>query len=368
LNRSVAIAIAIAVAAAAWVVSGQVGRRDGPARATAGEGAPAEEPAAAVRVRRIAPIERPRDIVINGRTEASRTVIVRAQVPGRIVEVGAALGARLAKDAPIARIDAEDRKAWFAESQALLRQREIEYEASRKLAEKGYRADTKVAEAKAQYDAAKARIERMRLDLAHTEIAAPYRGVLEKRHVEVGSYVKEGDNVATIVDLDPILVVGFVPERQVAELRPGMAGEATLVDGRRVAGAIRYIAAVADPTTRTFRVELEVANPEFAVRDGLTAELRIGLAPIVAHRVPPSVLTLATDGAVGVKLVDAERKVAFVPVRILADAADGVWVEGLPPDSVIITVGHEFVTAGQKVAPTFEAGQAAEASAPGSRK
>jgi multidrug efflux system membrane fusion protein len=360
MNRSVIMAIGIAVAAAAWVVSGQLGPRNRPAEATADARAPADEPAAAVRVRRVAPVERPRGIVVNGRTEASRTVILRAQIPGRIVELGAPQGARVAERALIARIDAEDRKAWFAESQALLRQREIEYEASRKLAEKGYRADTKVAESKAQYDAAKARIERMRLDLAHTEIAAPYRGVLEKRHVEIGSYVKEGDNVATVVDLDPVLVVGFVTERHVGELKPGMAGEATLVDGRRITGKIRYVSTVADATTRTFRVELEVENPDLAVRDGLTAELRVGLAPILAHRVPPSVLTLATDGAVGVKLVDGASKVAFAPVRILADAADGVWVEGLPADSVVITVGHEFVTAGQRVAPAFEAAATAE--------
>jgi multidrug efflux system membrane fusion protein len=363
-NRSVVIAVGIAVVAGIWVVSGQFGSRERPAKATGAEEA-APEQTMPVRVRRLAPAERPRDIVVNGRTEASRTVIVRAQAAGRVVEVGAAQGARLAKGAAIARIDAEDRKAWFAESQALLRQREIEHQASLQLATKGFRSDTKVAETKAQLDAARARVERMRLDLAHTEIVAPYRGVLERRHVEVGSYVKEGDNVATVVDLDPVLVIGFVAERHVGLLRPGMAGEASLIDGWRIGGAIRYVAAVADATTRTFRVELEVANPEFSVRDGLTAELRIALPPILSHRVPPSVLTLAADGVVGVKLVDGERRVVFAPVRILADAADGVWVEGLAGESTIITVGHEFVTVGQRVAPVPDSAASSETRANG---
>jgi multidrug efflux system membrane fusion protein len=356
MNRSVAIAVVIAIAAGAWVVSGQFDRRDRPAQATVGQGSPTEEPPVAVRVRRISATEHPREIVVNGRTEASRTVIVRAQVPGKVVDAGAPHGARLAKGGLIARLDTEDRRARLAESQALLRHREIEYEAASKLAEKGFQAATKVAEARAQLDAARARIERMRLDLAHTEIAAPYPGVLERRHVEVGSYVKEGDNVATVVDLDPVLVVGHVAERYVARLAPGMAGEAVLVDGRRVAGKVRYVAAVAETATRTFRVELEVANPDYAVRDGLTAEFRIGLDPVQAHRVPASVLTLAVDGSVGVKVVDEASRVAFAPVRILADAADGVWVDGLAKDSVLITVGHEFVTAGQKVAPVPEEG------------
>jgi multidrug efflux system membrane fusion protein len=51
----------------------------------------------------------------------------------------------------------------------------------------------------------------------------------------------------------------------------------------------------------------------------------------------------------GVRIVDKDRRVRFVPVKIVADGTDGVWVSGLPHEVTIITVGQEYVTEGQEV-------------------
>ena len=112
---------------------------------------------------------------------------------------------------------------------------------------------------------------------------------------------------------------------------------------------IRFIAAVADNETRSFRVELEIPNPDHRMRSGLTGELTLPQSPIRAHVVSPAVLTLADTGQIGVRDVDSADIVRFVPIKILSDSTEGLWVSGLKDGQRLIVVGHEYVKAGQKV-------------------
>lgn len=356
MRKSLLIALLLAGGASAWILSGQFGSDTRPASAVSetARNAPAEPPLPAVRISEIEPAERPHAIVVNGHTEASRTVTLRAEVHGAIVKVGAEEGTPVSEGGTIAEIAMRDRKARLDEANALLRQRRLEYEAAKELSKKGFRSSTSVAQAQALLDAAKAQLRLIEVELSQTVIAAPFDGVLQTRDVEIGTYVKEGDSIATVVDLDPAVIVAYVSERDIAQVTVGQRGKARLVGGATVEGTVRYVSAVADEATRSFKVELKVPNPDGLVRQGLTAELVLPLAPIRAYRVSPAVLTLDAKGIVGVKLVDDSDTVRFVPVNILADVGDGVWVAGLPPGPRLITVGHEFVKEGQRVRPVPE--------------
>lgn len=356
MRRSVIIAAAFAVLAMAWILSGQFDRTRQPAQA---DTKPAAEAAGrslpAVRVRIIVPRRLDRARIVNGRTEASRVVDLRAELDGRIVEIGAREGDTVKRDAVIARIATEDRKARLAHAAALLKQRELEYQAAIRLSKRGFRANTKLAEARAYRDSALARLARMRIDLRHTVVRAPFDGVLEFRTTEVGAFVKVGDTLARIVDLDPVLVVGHVSERGIADIAVGAKGRAVLADGARLQGIVRFVGSVADPQTRTFKVELEISNQDLAVRAGVTAELSLPRPPILAHKISPALLTLNDAGLIGVKIVEAGDIVRFVAIEILGNAIDGIWIGGLDERVRLITVGHEFVETGQRVRPIAEA-------------
>ena len=69
---------------------------------------------------------------------------------------------------------------------------------------------------------------------------------------------------------------------------------------------------------------------------------------------PPSALTLNTEGQIGLRTVDDAGLVAFEPVTVLRDTAQGVWLTGLPDTLNVIVVGQEFVTAGVTVAPSYQ--------------
>jgi multidrug efflux system membrane fusion protein len=192
-------------------------------------------------------------------------------------------------------------------------------------------------------------VKKMAVDLARTIIRAPFDAIVDSREVELGAYVKGGSAVALLVDEDPYLVVALVSENDVGRLRLNDKGSARLVTGQKVEGRIHYIAATADATTRTFRVELLVPNPDRQLRHGTTAALSFPTDQVQAHFITPAVLTLNDSGTVGVRCVEAGGKVRFYPVDIIKSTSAGMWVAGLPEKVELIVVGQEFVRQGDRV-------------------
>lgn len=352
-SRSIILAVALALGVVAWMATGLIGGGD----STAASGAPAagrggesrEVAAVSVRESEARPVTR--EIVISARSEPNRMVEIAAETEGRVVSIDAERGDRVTEGQRIVRLDMRDRPARVEEAEALVRQRELEYRAAQRLQSQDLMAETQIAAAEAQLATARAALERIRLDVENTSITAPFEGELQEREVELGDYVGIGDTVATLVDTDPLVVVGDVSETEIHELDIGTEGEAELVSGTRVTGRVRYVAPVAADSTRTFRVELAIPNPESEYRAGMSAEVRLPAGEIVAHQMTPALLTLNDAGEVGVKAVDSLDTVRFHAVEIVRSGDDGVWVTGLPDSVRVITVGQGFVAAGETVKP-----------------
>ncbi len=357
MKRSYVLAFLIAAAAVAWVLSGVypdlLANLSDPQSAAAVETKPdpaaTAAPLTSVRIAQSQARERSQQVVIYGRTESTRNVQIKAETPGRIVNLPVERGARVKAGDLIAELAMDDRVARLREAKALVRQRQIEFNAAEKLKAKGYRAETSHAASMASLDAARAKAARMQVEISKTRIKAPFDGVIEEQAAKLGAFLKVGEVVATLVDEDPILVVGQISENDVDRVEAGSMARARLVTGEEVEGRIRFIAATADSKTRTFRIELEVANPELRIRDGLTAELLLPLGRVLAHVVSPAVLSLDDDGRIGVRGIEEGDRVRFFPVQIIGDDADGVWLIGLPAVVDIIVVGQEYVRHGDRV-------------------
>jgi multidrug efflux system membrane fusion protein len=291
-----------------------------------------------------------RTIVVNGETAPSRIVRLAAETDGRVEYVGAQRGASLQRGDVIVRLDERDRSARLAQAKALVRQREVEYEARQQLKNESYVSEAQLQEALASLESARAELTRARLDLDYMTVRAPFAGALQSRAVEIGDFVKRGDPIATYVDNRTIIVSANVSEFDAKAVETGELAEARLATGETVRGRIRYVAPVADEATRTFTVELEVDNRDGQLRAGGTAELRIPADVVLAHRIAPSLLTLDDAGNVGVKIINDEGKVEFVVADIALSSHDGVWLAGLPETATIITVGQGYVSPGTTVA------------------
>jgi len=175
--------------------------------------------------------------------------------------------------------------------------------------------------------------------------------------------LRAGDPVLTFVDNTRLIVTASIAEQDAKHVAVNDEAVAKLVTGQQVRGRIRFIAPVADQATRTFAVELEVPNEGGRLPSGVTAEMQIAAGDVPAHKVSPAILSLDAEGRIGLMTVDADDRAVFTAVEIARSEPDGVWVTGLPASANIITVGHGYVSAGQKVEPVV--GQAETALAAG---
>jgi membrane fusion protein, multidrug efflux system len=337
-----------------------------------------------------------RAVVMRGETQAVREVEVRAETSGQVVSAPIRAGASVAEGDLLCRIAPGTREAQLGEARARLMQAraglpeadarvaeararldeaEIADRAASRLVEEGFASQTRVAGARAAVEsaragvqsalsgleaagaavsAAEAAIAAAETEIERLEIRAPFAGLLETDTAELGSLLQPGALCATVIQLDPVKLVGFVPETAVARIEVGAPAGGRLTSGQEVVGQVTFLSRSADPTTRTFRVEIEVANPDLAISDGQTVEIAVASDGTDAHLLPQSALTLDDGGQIGVRVVTPDDTVAFVPISILRDTERGIWVDGLGETADVIVVGQEFVTDGVAVAATFQ--------------
>jgi multidrug efflux system membrane fusion protein len=336
-------------------------------------------------------------IILRGETAAARQVETRSETSavvaseplrkGASVEEGEALcvldpGTRRAalEEARARLSEANSRvpeaEARVEQARAQLEEAQINQNAAAKLGQGGFASQTRIAAtdaavatakagvtsatsglraARSGIEAATAAVAGAEKEIERLTITAPFSGLLESDTAELGSLLQPGALCATIIQLDPIKLVGFVPETEVNRVILGaQAGARLAAGGKQVIGEVIFLSRSSDPETRTFRVEIEVANSDLSIRDGQTAEIAIASAGVKAHLIPQSAMTLNDEGTLGVRLVSDAAIVFFAPIGIMRDTKDGVWVTGLPAEANIIVAGQEYVTAGVTVAPTYE--------------
>lgn len=349
---NVLIAIFVAVALASWLVIGQMTNTD-PASI---EAAAVEKQLPSVRYRDSAAEPYAATITLRGKTEPARSSLLKAEIPGSILEIVAERGAPVKAGDLLIRLDPRNLPEQLAAAEANLHLREREHEAAIKLQASGYQSETRAAETAALLASARNEIAATRIALAHTEIRAPYDGVFNDRLVELGESVAIGDPIASFLQLDPMIIVAEATE---AELRRIERDSAAIgkVNGQEVQGSIRYIAQAGNDAVRTYTIEFAFANPNLALPAGLTADIVVTAESQLAHKVTPAILFLSanTEGDLGIKTVEADGTVGFHRATIVGSAPDGVWVSGLPASARIITVGQGFVKPGFPVRAVDEA-------------
>ena len=306
-----------------------------------------------VQARIVPPSMRQYEVVLRDRTQATRAVTVRSETAGVVAGAPVLQGSVVAKGAVLCRLAVDARQAALDQARAQLKSMQLQQQGSVELARRGFRSQTQVLTSQASLDAANAATRQAEIALAQVNIRAPFAGVFDHRDAEVGSYLAPGQPCGTLIELNPLLIVGDVPETEAAKLRLGAAATARLVSGQRIDGRIRYVAHDADPQTRTYHLEILVPNPRLEIRSGLSAEVRVATGSGPAHLLPVSAMVLDSAGRQGVRYVLDDNRVAFAPVTIVEETRDGVWVTGLSGAVKLITVGQSFVADGQKVRVTL---------------
>ncbi len=287
----------------------------------------------------------------SGFSEASRIVIIKSQVEGKVSSKSFEKGKFYKAGSQLVLIDPEDKIARLKEMEALLNQRKKEYEVAEKLFKKGFRSEVKLSESRTNFENALALYEKSQVELNNTKILIPFDSTIEDSFIELGDYVKKGDKIAKIVDLDPIFVKVNVTENVINNLKLNQTTSIIIAD-KSYEGLISYISKTSDPLTRNFRVEIKINNKQKQIISGLSSEVRINLSNEDAYFIPSSLISLDDQGKIGIKVVQ-EKKVLFLTIDIISDTGNGYWVNSNSKknleDYMLITQGHEYVIEGENV-------------------
>jgi multidrug efflux system membrane fusion protein len=339
------IALIIFIALCLWVASGML-----KAQNENGSSKPksAEIPLVKVTVEHVTADEVTREISLYGRTEPDRIATLRSEVKGLVNEVHVKEGERVRQGQKIISLEKSDYVSRLQSAKATLKQREVELKGAQALKAQGYQSQTALAQANANLEMAKADTVSFELAVSRSQITAPFDGIINQRFVEVGDFLKEGDNIAILVDLDPLVITANVTEMNVQALKTQQQATGRMVSGDMLQGKIRYISSISEPGTNTFKIEVEVPNPDFSRMAGMSTELALPLETTWAMRISPAVMALDEQGNLGVKTV-VDEHVKFVPIDIVKSDSQGVWLSGMGQQADIITLGHGFVRDGDKV-------------------
>ncbi len=339
------IALILFIALCLWVASGMLKAQDenGTVKRKS-----TEIPLVKVTVEHITADEVTREISLYGRTEPDRIATLRAEVKGLVKEVHVQEGERVSKGQKIISLEKGEQVSRLQSAIATLKQREVELAGAQSLKDQGFQSQTALAQATANLEMAKADVVSYELAVYKSQIIAPFDGIINERFIEVGDFLKDGDKIAMLVDLDPLVITANVTEINLHGLKTQQQATGRMVTGDFLQGKIRYISSISEPGTNTFKIEVEVPNPDFTQMAGMSTELALPLETTWAMRLSPAVMALDEQGNLGVKIVVNEH-VKFVPIDIVKSDSQGVWLTGMGERADIITLGHGFVRDGDKV-------------------
>lgn len=306
------------------------------------------------------------EITLRGHTAAKSFVGAVSQTSDIVESVSVQEGQRVTTGDLICTLDNGTRKASVNQASAAVKQADAnlfkaqaDFKTNAALRSKGlassnsaegFSANLRAAEA--AKEAAEVALTNRQNELDNTHIRAALGGVIQGPIAEVGTLLTVGSSCATIVQLDPMVFVGAVPQARITFVKLGLKAEITTITKQSASGTVSFVAVSSDSATRTFELEIEFPNPNGDIFDGLTAQAAVEMGDFPAHLLPQSVLTLDSDGILGVKIAK-DGKVVFHPLEILGDTREGVWVSGLPARVDVIVVGQEYVSDGQSIDPQF---------------
>jgi len=290
-------------------------------------------------------------IKLRGFSEASRIVILKSQVDGRISTKQFKKGNFYKAGTQLLLIDPEDKIAKVKEMEALLNQRKKEYEVSESLFKKGFRSEVKLSQSRTNFENALALFEKSQVALNNTKVTMPFDSAIEESYVELGDYLKKGDSIAKVVDLSPLFIETSANEKQIKDILVNQKAKVNIV-GKEITGLVNYISKTSDPNTRNFKIQVKIENDDYKILSGLSSEIEIQGPKQNAYLVPSSLVTLNNIGKIGIKIIE-NQIVKFIPIEILSDTGNGYWIDSKELSAnnyiSIITQGQDFTIDGEKV-------------------
>lgn len=297
-----------------------------------------------------------------GTLKAVNGVDVTVGTAGLVKEILFQSGSQVGKGQVLVRLDADVERADMASAAAERNLAATQEVRSRKLADAGHVAQSALDKAEAELKVKDAKVAQLAAQIAKKTVTAPFAGVLGVRKVDVGQYLQPGQSVATLQDLSALRIEISVSQKDLAGLAPGLGVEVE-VDawpGRSFEGQISAIDPEVDSKSGMVTMEAKIPNPDFALKPGMFAHVKIGKADVRPVLVVPATAvsySLSGDSVFIVdKGMDGDKPVLTarrVPVTV-SERRDGMAaITGdVKPGDKVVTSGQLKLESGALVSLT----------------
>ena len=294
-------------------------------------------------------VEKAKIVNFTGIIESKNQIDLTNEVSGKVISILVNDGTKLDKDQPIIALEKKDYIDKLNSAQENLTSKKVLYESALKLSKRGLGSESNIAEAKSQLFQAQAQLKLATLDLDNTTIKAPYNGIIDQISVKEGSFLPAYSKVGEFIS-DKIIKIKFdVPYNQYNQVKNSIESF-IILNGKKVeVPQITSLSEIADDNTKTYSAEIITKNIDNVFKSGQLIRVFINVGYFNAHKISQSTLSIDSDGITGVKVINNQNIVKFLPVEIIGEDSDGFWVINLPHQVKIITLGHSYLKSGEKL-------------------
>ena len=234
--------------------------------------------------------------------------------------------------------------------------------ADSKLAETNLKRDEKLAKdnliPNAQLDQTRTFAERAllnrelaKISLNKSIINSPLSGTVKTRFVKVGEFVRKGDRLVEILNVDRILVKVNIPEQEILQINIGQKVDIELyiLEKKLFEGKVKKIGLEADASNRTFPVEIEVNNRERELRPGMLARVTFTKRVDQDQVVVPRHTILERDSGRIVYVVDKGKAFQREVSTGISQREKVQILTGLGRGEQLVVEGHTKLTDGEEI-------------------
>lgn len=289
-----------------------------------------------------------------GTIEAIEEITVVSEIDAMVTALPFAEGNNVKRGNLIAQLDDSQLKAEYLRAEALFLQSQATYNRIKSIVDQKAGTPQDLDDALASLKVAEANLKFAEARLNKSRIVAPFSGMIGSRRVSVGSFLRTGDAITELANLNEIRITFSAPERFLAELKRGaeVLVFSPVYPGHEVEGKIIVIEPIIDTDTRTVRIVARVQNPGQKFRPGMSANVSVILSERPEALTIPTEAMFASGNQTLVYVVNADSTVMPVPVTSGLQMPGVVEItNGLEPGMQIITAGHQKLFPGAKVMP-----------------
>lgn len=284
-----------------------------------------------------------------GELAASERVEIRAEIDGLVSEIGFVEGQAVSSGDLLFKLDDSKLQASFAEAKANFTLAEAKLRRSELLQKNRTISVQDYDQARAEYETARATVERVREELSDASVKAPFQGVMGARLVSPGQYVTQGTPLGLVLVMNPLKLEFEVAERYLGRISHNMEVKLAVAayPGEKFSGRVFFVSPEVNAATRGVLVKAEVVNSDGRLKPGMFSNIDLILqTKEQALLIPESALMFAGE-RVSVFAITAEKAAELREVQVgLRSAGKAEILSGVKPGEWVIAEGLQKVGPG----------------------